>query len=55
MIDISNEVIRQNERLKIIEFDNEKITFVKIIQKIVTEVYNKYKKNYDLICRSYES
>ena len=51
IIDISNEVIRQNEKLKIIEFDNEKITFVKIIKKIVTEVYNKYKKNYDLICR----
>lgn len=55
IIDISNEVIRQNEKLKIIEFDNEKITFVKIIKKIVTEVYNKYKKNYDLICRNYES
>lgn len=51
IIDISNEIVRQNEKLKIIEFDNEKITFVKIIQKIVTEVYNKYKKNYDLKLR----
>ena len=49
IVNIADELVKQNEKLKIIKFkDNEKITFSKIVKEILIRVYDRYKKQYDL-------